>query len=116
MHDRIDMPPDASFGVRVVALVQAIPYGRVATYGQIAGLAGRPRAARLIGGILRRAADDAPWHRVVNARGGISTYKLGVGDLQVALLRSEGVEVVDGLLELERYRWRPEIGGRTGLR
>ena len=106
-----DIPADASFGTRIIAIVRAIPPGRVATYGQVAGLAGRPRAARIVGGILRGAADDVPWHRVVNAQGGISTFKIGAGDLQVALLRSEGVEVVDGRLDLAALRWHPDIGG-----
>lgn len=111
MDRAIEVPLDASFGARVVALVRAIPAGRVATYGQIAGLAGRPRAARVIGGILRNAPDDVPWHRVVNAAGGISTFRIGAGDLQVALLRSEGIEVVDGSLDLDAHRWRPTIEG-----
>ena len=102
-----DIPPDASFRDRVIAVVRAIPEGRVATYGQVAGLAGRPRAARGIGGILRSAPDDVPWHRVVNAKGGISTYRIGAGDLQEALLASEGVVVRDRTLDLSVHRWRP---------
>ena len=108
---RRDIPADASFAARIVAIVAAIPKGRVATYGQVAGLAGRPRAARIVGGILRNASEEVPWHRVVNAQGGISTFKIGAGDLQVALLRSEGVEIVDGMLDLAAFRWHPDIGG-----
>jgi methylated-DNA-protein-cysteine methyltransferase-like protein len=123
MDDRIDVPADASFGARVVALVRAIPEGEVATYGQIAALAGRPRAARVVGGILRHTSEDVPWHRVVNASGGISTFRIGAGDLQVALLQSEGIAVVDGHLDLAAHRWRPtieggeaDVGGRGALR
>jgi methylated-DNA-protein-cysteine methyltransferase-like protein len=101
----------SSFRDNVIAVVQAIPEGRVATYGQVAALAGSPRAARIVGGILRHAADEIPWHRVVNAQGGISTYRIGAGDLQVALLASEGVEVDEAFLDLEAYRWRPEMPG-----
>lgn len=102
-----EIPPDASFRDRVIAIVRAIPPGRVATYGQVAALAGRPRAARVIGGILRSAPDDVPWHRVVNAQGGISTYRIGAGDLQAALLAHEGVIVSEGALDLDAHRWRP---------
>ena len=102
-----DLPPDASFRDRVIAIVRAIPEGQVATYGQVAGLAGRPRAARVVGGILRGGPDDVPWHRVVNARGGISTYRIGAGELQEALLAAEGVVVDDRTLDLETHRWRP---------
>lgn len=107
MTEASEIPPDASFRDRVIAVVRAIPEGRVATYGQVAGLAGRPRAARVVGGILRAAPDDVPWHRVVNAQGGISTYRIGAGELQEALLESEGVVVRDRTLDLATHRWRP---------
>lgn len=107
METEITIPAAASFRDRVIAIVRVIPAGRVATYGQVAGLAGRPRAARVIGGILRAADEDIPWHRVVNASGGISTYRIGAGDLQEALLRSEGVTIRDHKIDLDTYRWRP---------
>ena len=110
MNETREIPPDASFRDRVIAVVRAIPEGRVATYGQVAALAGRPRAARVIGGILRSAPDDVPWHRVVNAQGGISTYRIGAGDLQEALLAAEGVLVRDRTLDLAAHRWRPFDG------
>jgi len=96
---------------RVLAVVRAIPRGRVATYGQVALLAGAPRAARQVGGILFRSAerDDVPWQRVVNASGGISTHKVGAGTLQEALLRSEGVEVDASGVDLRRYRWQAPV-------
>lgn len=98
----------ASFRARVVAVVQAIPEGQVATYGQIAELAGAPGAARQVGALLRGQVAELPWHRVINARGGISTYKLGFGELQRALLEREGVRFdEDGTVDLRRYRWRP---------
>lgn len=100
-----------SFRERVLAVVRAIPHGRVATYGQVALLAGAPRAARQVGGILFRSAesDDVPWQRVVNASGGISTHKVGAGTLQEALLRSEGVEVDASGVDLRRYRWQVPV-------
>lgn len=99
------------FRARVLAWVRAIPEGRVATYGQIAALAGAPRAARQVGAVLRGLGerDEAPWQRVVNAQGEISTYKIGYGELQRALLEREGVPVsAERRVDLRRYRWRPE--------
>lgn len=102
------------FKRRVLALVCAIPPGRVCTYGQIALLAGHPGAARQVGLILRGLAPedgDVPWQRVINAQGGISTYKVGYGELQRALLEAEGV-VFDaaGRCDLRRYRFDPITG------
>lgn len=100
----------AGFRERVLAVVRSIPAGRVATYGQVALLAGAPRAARQVGGVLHRSGSDErlPWHRVVNASGGISTHKVGAGTLQEALLRAEGVAVGPDGIDLKRYRWRSE--------
>jgi len=61
-----------SFRAAVLELVTRIPRGRVATYGQLAALLGRPRSARAVGQALHVANGAVPWHRVVNARGGIS--------------------------------------------
>lgn len=92
-------------------VVRAVPTGRVATYGDVATWAGRPGAARQVGAALRAlAAEDPafPWHRIINARGGISTYKVGAGELQEALLAREGVDVSNGTVDLARYRFRPD--------
>ncbi len=93
------------------AVVRRIPRGRIATYAQVALLAGTPRAARQVGRVLyfyARAA-KVPWQRVINHYGGISTYKIGTGELQRALLEDEGVDFrQDGSLDLERYQWRPK--------
>ncbi len=95
----------------VVAFVKAVPAGKVATYGQIATLAGSPQAARQVGAVLNglKEHEDVPWQRVVNASGGLSTYKIGYGELQRALLSVEGVSVsADNTVDLSVYRWRPE--------
>lgn len=108
----------APFRVAVERVVRAVPAGRVIAYGTVALLAGRPGAARQVGAALRGlAADDPdfPWHRVVNARGGISTYKIGGGELQVALLRREGVEVRDGSIDLDRYGAVPAVDGPAAV-
>ncbi len=100
-----------SFRDLVGRVVRAVPRGRVATYGDVAGWTGRPGAARQVGAALRSlAAEDAdfPWHRIINARGGISTYKVGAGELQEALLRRDGIEVENGTVDLGRYRFEPK--------
>jgi methylated-DNA-protein-cysteine methyltransferase related protein len=100
---------------RFYRVVRRIPRGRVATYGQVAALAGMPRAARLAGyalSALRGTAHDVPWQRVLGARGrgfaGISLKDpMGAG-VQRDLLQREGV-LLDGRgrVELGRFGWRP---------
>lgn len=97
---------------RIYAIVERIPEGRVATYGQIAKLAGLPNGARQVGYALAAldGASDLPWQRVVNAKGEISARADPAGheDLQRRLLEGEGV-VFDrrGRISLTRYRWQP---------
>src|SRR6185369_14114856 len=94
---------------RIYAVVSRIPKGRVATYGQVAALAGLPRQARLVGYAMHSlpAGSDVPWHRVVNAAGKISLRSDGLGhdELQAQLLRREGIRFVGGAIPLARYRW-----------
>jgi methylated-DNA-protein-cysteine methyltransferase related protein len=100
----------------VYKVVKKIPRGRVATYGQIAALAGMPRAARQVGYALRATPDNVkiPWHRVVNAQGRVSMrlkdWQSGGDDLQKILLEAEGVEFDEtGKMNLKRYRWEPKV-------
>ena len=94
---------------RIISLVNRIPRGRVATYGQIAALAGKPRHARQVGAILRSLPEDSkvPWHRVVNARGRISVRRNSASEsFQRVLLRSESVELDDaGRVDLNVFKW-----------
>ncbi len=96
---------------RIWAVVARIPRGRVATYGQVAALAGRPGHARQAGYALHALPDDSgvPWHRVINARGEVSLRaEPGWEGLQRAMLEAEGVEFDGrGRVDLERYRWEP---------
>jgi methylated-DNA-protein-cysteine methyltransferase-like protein len=100
---------------RVYAVVSCIPRGRVATYGQVARLAGLPGRARLVGYALN-ALDGrrrVPWHRVINAQGRISA-RSGEQDWGVVQrLRLEREKVVfspDGAISLAQFRWRPRAG------
>jgi len=91
----------------VYRLVREIPRGEVATYGQIAAILGWPRAARAVGQAMRHCPSGLPWHRVVNAQGGISLRGNVESMLtQRVLLEQEGVSVRRGRIRLERYRWR----------
>jgi methylated-DNA-protein-cysteine methyltransferase-like protein len=103
---------------RIYAVVRRIPRGRVATYGQVAALAGRAGHAREVGYALHALAEDStvPWQRVVNARGEVSPRRTpGLDGLQRALLEREGIAFdVRGRLDLLRLRWRPRgRGGRA---
>lgn len=103
------MPPESHRRIREV--VDSIPRGRVATYGQVALLAGYPRAARLAGQAMAslEAGSETPWHRVVNARGAISPRgEPVVENLQRIMLEEEGVEVgPSGRIDLDRFGWDP---------
>ena len=100
--------PTHPFQKRVLEIVRLIPRGRVLTYGQVALLAGAPRAAREVGRTLYNYGRLAPWQRVINHYGGLSTYKVGSGEEQRRLLQAEGVEFKpDGTVDLARYQWRP---------
>lgn len=96
-----------NFKDRVISVTKKIPYGRVTTYGTVAILAGLPRGARLVGGILHYRGEKLPWHRVVNRHGFISTRCLDhPKQLQKALLEQEGIEVnSDFMINLEKYGW-----------
>lgn len=93
----------------IVAVVAKIPYGKVASYGQIAAMAGLPRHARLVGKVLSQMDDssDIPWHRVINAQGRISLNRLddhGYNDQQAKLL-SEGIVFHNGKVSFKQFGW-----------
>jgi len=94
---------------RVLATVDSIPEGRVASYGQVADEAGLPRAARYVGHVLKRFVNDrgVPWHRVLGSDGTIRVTG-GTARDQAQLLRAEGVEVKRGRVDLGRFGWEPE--------
>lgn len=102
-----DNPSDSY--LRIYAAVARIPRGRVATYGQVARVAGLPRRARLVGYALFALDDDrVPWHRVINARGEISPRSFpGPERHQRVLLEAEGVRFSSrGRVALGRYQWK----------
>lgn len=102
---------------RIYAVVRRIPRGRVATYGQVARIAGLPGHARQVGYAMAALKDGmrVPWHRVINAQGAVSLRRAGpgAGVRQRQLLEREGVAFGPrGRVSLLRYGWEPRAPGR----
>ncbi|SHG23792.1 O(6)-alkylguanine repair protein YbaZ [Microbulbifer donghaiensis] len=93
---------------RICSVLALVPRGRVITYGDLAEMAGYPRAARLAGQTLRKLPPDTklPWHRVINAQGRISLPEPGA-QRQRDKLETEGIVFLNGRVDMARYRWRP---------
>ncbi len=107
------------FERRVKERIKAIPKGQVATYAQIAALAGNHRGARQVARVLHSSSDKdkLPWHRVINSRGGISLPKGRGFEEQKRLLTKEGVDVGRrGRVDLDTYRWPAGQGPSRGAR
>lgn len=105
--------PAARFAHRVLQVVSRIPPGHVCTYGDVARLAGRPRAARAVGNILRGASlPGLPYHRVVAAGGRLGGYG-GAPGLKASLLRAEGLAVVGRrIVRFGEHRWTGQSRSR----
>lgn len=114
------------FAKKVIDFIRAIPKGRVATYGQIARLAGKPQASRAVGWILNSCTQSygLPWQRVLNSKGAISFHKNSSEyATQIRLLRAEGVHFENDRLDLSKYQWKkeprlkkvPKVRGRPSM-
>ena len=93
---------------RIYDAVGKIPYGRVATYGQIAEVAGDKKMARAVGNALHKNPDpdNIPCFRVVNSKGELAgEFAFGGAGAQARLLEAEGIEVVDGKVDLKKFQW-----------
>ena len=94
---------------RIYEVVKKIPKGKVATYGQVADLAGDKRMARAVGNALHKNPDpdNIPCFRVVNAKGELAgEFAFGGAGEQAKLLEADGIEVTDGRVNLEKYQWK----------
>jgi methylated-DNA-protein-cysteine methyltransferase-like protein len=106
-----------SFFERTYHIVRMIPYGQVATYGQVAEIVSDRRAARTVGWALSALCQgtDVPWHRVINAQGTVSgRMRQGAAQTQQQLLEQEGIAFdAQGRIDLQEFQWdgltRPEI-------
>jgi len=104
---------ETPFTREVKKAIRSIPRGRVATYGQIAVLAGRERGARGVAWVLHSSSEAAglPWHRVIGSAGRISLPRRRGFEEQRRRLSAEGVAVgPGGRIDLKRYRWEPRAG------
>lgn len=94
------------FTLRVIEVIENIPWGKVLTYGQVAELAGNPKAARQVSRILHScsAKYNLPWHRVINSSGKISFKQKYAHDQQRSLLEKEGIKFSkSGTVDLDLY-------------
>ena len=99
------------FTESVIAQLKKIPKGKVATYGQIATLAGSPRAARQVVRILHSSSKkhNLPWHRVINSQGDISLRPSQGYEIQKALLIKEKIKFsLTGRIDLKLFQWQPK--------
>ena len=88
----------------------ALPADKVTTYGDLAAMAGSPRAARIVGGIAHTGPAELPWHRLVNAQGGLAVGFPGGQDIQRQLLDHDNIECDDSwrVKDFGERRWRPQ--------
>ena len=96
---------------RIYEAVKKIPYGYVATYSQVAEIAGDKKMARAVGNALHKNPDpdSIPCYRVVNAKGELAgEFAFGGSGVQAKLLEKEGIAVKDGKVDLSRYQWKRE--------
>lgn len=114
------MAEKTEFSKKVIAVIKKIPKGKVATYGQIAGLAGKPHAPRGVTWVLHSSSKSQklPWHRVINSKGKISFPPMSAAFAkQKRLLTLEKIEVGDnGEIDLEEFQWSKKAKKKMGFR
>ena len=102
--------PSINFRSEVEGLMAKVPYGHVATYGDLAALAGNPNASRIVGGIAHYGDPSLPWHRLVNRFGGLASGFPGNREVQAQILRSEGVTCTNYIVDnFKEIRWKPDL-------
>ncbi len=103
------MEKEKSSYEKIYEIVKQIPRGQVATYGQVAALAGSKSWSRVVGYALHVNPEQGviPCHRVVNRNGEVSSaFAFGGGNRQIELLEEEGVRFIDGHVDMKEYQWR----------
>lgn len=95
---------------KVYQLMGELPLDKVTTYGDLAAMAGNPRAARIVGGIAHTGPEELPWHRLVNAQGGLAVGYPGGQSVQRQLLAQDGIECDEEwhVKDFGERRWRPQ--------
>ena len=96
---------------RIIGLIRRIPRGKVASYGQVAVMAGAPNGARQVARLLHSSSKKhgLPWHRVINSQGRISLPPGGGMEIQKKILEAEGIRFEEGRVDFDRFGWRPVI-------
>ena len=96
---------------QILEVIVLIPYGKVASYGQIARLAGLPKHARLVGYVLKHLDKESqiPWYRVINSQGTIRVTHIDENgkNIQQDFLEAEGVYLLNGKVSLKKFGWQP---------
>lgn len=104
------MQPHVNFRIKIEELAAQIPYGQVATYGDLAGLAGHADASRIVGGIAHYGDPNLPWHRLVNRFGGLASGFHGGREVQQRLLEQEGITCTNMIVDnFDKHRWKPDL-------
>ena len=93
----------------VYRLMTDLPEDKVTTYGDLAAMAGSPRAARIVGGIAHTGPEELPWHRLVNAEGGLAIGYPGGQEVQRQLLEQDDILCNENyrVVNFVQLRWRP---------
>ncbi len=98
---------------QILEVIARIPYGKVASYGQVAKMAGLPKHARLVGYVLKNLDDDVkiPWFRVINSQGKISLSKLNEKgeNIQKLKLLDEGIDILNDKVNMKVYTWNNDM-------
>jgi methylated-DNA-protein-cysteine methyltransferase-like protein len=95
-----------SFKTLVYEYVAQVPPGKVVTYGQIAAYCGKPRAARIVGGVAHYGDPALPWQRVVKVDGSLAEGFYGGITGHEEALRAEGVTIVGGKVDMKKHLWK----------
>lgn len=98
---------------QILEVIALIPYGKVASYGQVAKMAGLPKHARFVGYVLKNLDDDVkiPWFRVINSQGKISLSKLNEKgeNIQKLKLLDEGIDILNDKVNMKVYTWNNDM-------
>ncbi|MCF7859371.1 MAG: MGMT family protein [Candidatus Cloacimonetes bacterium] len=98
----------SEFSKILIIIMKQIPYGKVASYSQIAALGGNRKAARQVSRLLHSASEkyNIAWHRIINSQGKISLPPGRGFEMQQSMLENEGITVHNGKVDLKKYQWQ----------
>lgn len=101
---------DSNFRIKIEALMNQVPAGKITTYGDLAALAGHANASRIVGGVAHYGDPELPWHRLVNRFGGLASGFHGGREVQAQLLAQEGISCTNHIVDnFKDLRWQPKL-------